>query len=173
MALIRSRAGAANMAPILMVVAFLSIGLFVWWLSATAEPTEVVIVEEVVDEAAAEGAVAWADFGADPESFAGQEITIPGVQVASLLGGQAFWAQLPSETPYLIKLGDDLVAGGVSVTSGDAGDITGTVHMMSDSVLNAWEAAGAFTDPVNRIEAEFATSFFEAQAIMVGPPEGS
>lgn len=175
MALIRSREGAAqNLTMPLMLVAFVAIGGFLYWLSANAEPTQV-LIEEATPERneGSGGVVSWSDFGVDPESFSGSTITVPGVQVASLLGSQAFWAQLPNETPYLVKLGEALVASGAAVSSGDTGEVTGTVHMMSDSILNAWEAAGAFTDPVNRIEAEFATSFFEAESFVVPPPAGS
>lgn len=174
MALIRSRKGAAqNMTLPLMLLAFALMAGFMYWLSITAEPTEVAIVEETTPSVADGASVAWADFAMDPESYVEQRITIPGLEVASLLGSQAFWAQLPNETPYLVKLGESLVADSTSVVSGDLGDFTGRVHLMSDSVLNAWEAAGAFTDPVNRIEAEFATSFFEAESVTMASPGGS
>lgn len=172
MASFRSREGAAQSATLpLMVISFVLIGGFMYWLSVTAEPTQVAIVEED-DDAATGAAVPWSTFGADPESHEGQTVTVSGVPVSSRLGTQAFWAELPNETPYLVKFGSQLVADSVTVSAGDRGDITGTVHMMSDSVLDAWEAAGAFSDPVNRIEAEFATSFLEAETFRVAPSGG-
>jgi hypothetical protein len=38
---------------------------------------------------------------------------------------------------------------------------------MSDSVLDAWEAGGSFTNDVNRIEAEFAEHYLEAMQVEV------
>ena len=118
----------------------------------------------------------WIQFSGDPSAFAGRSITIPDIEVNSLLGtGQAFWSQMAdaNETPFLFKLGDQLVADGMLVVSGDVGDASGTLLTMSDSILDAWEAAGAFSDPVNRIEAEFATSFFEVETFLVEIPGGS
>ena len=174
MAWIRSEKGASeSMALPLMILTFVLVAGFLYWLSVTAEPTQVAIVEEDDPADMASGAaVSWDAFGADPQSYAGREISLSRVEISSLLGTQAFWTQLPNETPYLFKMGDQLVTDGMVVAVGDLGDITGMVHMMSDSVLNAWEAAGAFPDPVNRIEAEFATSFFEATTLAVAAPEG-
>lgn len=173
MALIRSREGASQTATLpLMVLAFVLIGGFMYWLAVTAEPTQVAIVEDGDSTGTAMGSsMSWARFAADPTAHVDQQVTVSGVQVTSLLGSQAFWATLPNEQPYMVKLGPELVADGVTVTAGQTGQVTGMVHMMSDSVLNAWEAAGAFTDPVNRIEAEFATSFLEA-ATFTGATSG-
>lgn len=176
MALMSSRRGAAeSMALPLMILTFVAIGGFMFWLSRTAEPTQVAVDEERSSRAPAEGGgmlLGWNEFGANPQSYAGQLITLRPVQVASLLGQGAFWTQLPNETPFLIKLGDTLITDGLVVASGDVGELTGTVHVMSDSVLNAWQDAGVFTDDVQRIEAEFATSFLEAQIFAIQVPEG-
>lgn len=176
MALMSSRRGAAeSMALPLMILTFVAIGGFMFWLSRTAEPTQVAVVEEGGSGTPAAGGgtlVGWNEFGANPQSYEGQTITLRPVRVASLLGQGAFWTQLPNETPFLIKLGATLVADGLVVASGDVGELTGTVHTMSDSVLNAWQDAGVFTDDVQRIEAEFATSFLEAEAFAIQVPEG-
>ena len=176
MALMSSRRGAAeSMALPLMILSFVAIGGFMFWLSRAAEPTQVAVVEDGgsdTDAAAGGMRVAWSEFGANPQSYEGQMITLRPVQVASLLGQGAFWTQLPNETPFLIKLGDTLIADGLVVASGDLGELTGTVHTMTDSVLNAWQAAGVFTDDVQRIEAEFATTFLEAEAFAIQGPEG-
>jgi len=177
MAWISSRKGAAeNLALPLMIGTFVVIGGFMYWLSVTAEPTQIAIIEDRGDVVVADGArVGWGQFSADPSAWAGQSITIPDIAVNSLLGsGQAFWSQMSDaqETPFLFKFGDQLVADGMVVIVGDVGDASGTLLSMSDSILNAWEAAGAFNDPVNRIEAEFATTFFEVETFLVDIPEG-
>lgn len=176
MALMSSRRGAADsMALPLMILSFVLIGGFMFWLSRTAEPTSVAVMEDG-DSDAPTGAggtlVGWSEFGVDPQSYAGQTITLRPVSVASLLGQGAFWTQLPNETPFLIKLGETLIAEGLVIAPGDAGELTGMVHTMSDSVLNAWQEAGVFTEEVQRIEAEFATSFLEADAFTIQVPEG-
>ena len=177
MAWISSRKGAADsLALPLMIGTFVVITGFLYWLSVTAEPTQVAIVEGGRDVVVSEGTrVGWGQFSADPSAYTGQSITLPDVAVNSLLGaGQAFWSQMAdaNETPFLFKLGDQLVADGMLVVSGDVGDASGMLFTMSDSTLDAWEAAGAFNDPVNRIEAEFATSFFEIETFLVDIPEG-
>jgi hypothetical protein len=174
MSLMSSRRGAAeSMTLPLMVLSFVLIGGFMYWLSVTAEPTKVLMEEDApIDAALADDAVTWAAFAADPTSFAGQTISVPGVPVASLLGIGAFWSQFPNETPYLVKLTPALLADSLSVATGDVGDLRGTVHMMTDSVLNAWQEAGVFTNDVQRIEAEFATSFLEAEGFEVRGPAG-
>ncbi len=176
MTLMSSRRGAAeSMALPLMILSFVAIGGFLFWLSRTAEPTSVAVVEEGGSSTAAAAGgmlVGWNDFGANPGSYEGQMITLRPVRVASLLGHGAFWTQLPNETPFLIKLGDALIADGLVVASGDVGELTGTVHTMSDSVLNAWQDGGVFTEDVQRIEAEFASSFLEAEAFAIQVPEG-
>jgi len=178
MAWISSRKGAAdNLALPLMIGTFVAIAGFMYWLSVTAEPTQVAIIEDGGDAVVTDGdRVGWIQFSGDPSAFAGRSITIPDIEVNSLLGtGQAFWSQMAdaNETPFLFKLGDQLVADGMLVVSGDVGDASGTLLTMSDSILDAWEAAGAFSDPVNRIEAEFATSFFEVETFLVEIPGGS
>ncbi|MEZ4423337.1 MAG: hypothetical protein R3E98_08015, partial [Gemmatimonadota bacterium] len=54
------------------------------------------------------------------------------------------------------------------LTSGGTATVTGTVRMMSDSVLDAWQAGGSFANDVNRIEAEFAESYIDATRVTAG-----
>jgi hypothetical protein len=118
------------MALPLMILSFVAIGGFLFWLSRTAEPTSVAVVEEGGSSTAAAAGgmlVGWNDFGANPGSYEGQMITLRPVRVASVLGQGAFWTQLPNETPFLIN---------------------------------------------QRIEAEFASSFLEAEAFAIQVPEG-
>lgn len=171
-----TRAGAASKLSLpLMILAFVAVIGFMYWLNITAQPTEVAVAEEGLEDDETAVTVSLGDFQMNPESYEGQSIRLNGVQVSSRLGGQAFWTTLPNEQPYLIHFGTDLVTEEFSVTQGDVVNLMGTVMMMSPEVLDAWQAGGAFTNDVQRIEAEFATSFVEASSvdIRLAPGGGS
>ena len=160
---LKSRAGAVRLATLLMILCFLGVTGFLYWLSITAEPTEIVIEEpeaEMVNE------VAFAAFSAGTDAFVGQEISIRAVSVTSLLEPHAFWTYLADgQTPYLLHLSEALLADSVTVSTGAAYDVTGMVTVMTVDILDAWEAAGAFPLAVNRSLAEFAENFIEVTAI--------
>ena len=91
------------------------------------------------------------------------------------MGEQAFWTQLPNEENFFIKLGQELTGDSVpvTVTSGDTlSFVVGTLRIMNDSTLDAWEAQGAFANtPTGRIEAEFADLFLELVHLEESAPE--
>lgn len=161
----KSRVGAANLGTPLMILSFGVIAGFVYWLSVTAEPTQVVIQEPT--EAPADGTLSMSEFSTDPTQHIDTEVTLQDVPVTSLLGPHSFWTSLSdaNDTPYLVHLSPDLTAAGTSVTAGSTLDIRGTVLAMSDSILDAWEAAGAFPGGADRIQAEFAENFIEAAEV--------
>jgi hypothetical protein len=163
------RGAAEKLALPLMVLSFLALGGFLYWLNITAEPTEVTIVEEEA-EGGSGSAISVDEFLASPEAQTGQSIEVAGARVSSRLGTQAFWIG-PDDRPYLVKMSPDLVAAGGTVLVEQIVSLRGTVHTMSDSVLNAWQELGAFSNDGDRIVAEFATSFFEVDEI-VGQAEG-
>lgn len=161
----RAQAGAVNPGVPLMLLSFLAIAGFLYWLSVSAVPTEVAVVEP---EEPIGNEVAMTTFSAGTASYIGREVTLRGIPVVTLLGAHAFWTQLSDaqNTPYLVHLSDALVADSVAAAAGDAVDVTGTVLAMSDSVLDAWETAGAFTNgETDRFQAEFAENFLEASAV--------
>ena len=168
-----SRRGFADKLSLpLMLVSFIIVGGFLYWLSVTAEPTEVAIVEESTDEGSGASTIlSSADFLANPEGQIDAVVEVTGARVASSLGAQAFWIG-PDDRPYLVKLSPALVEAGMRVLVQSMVDITGTVFMMSDSVLTSWDSLGVFTNPGDRIVAEFATSFLEAQAVESMPGGG-
>lgn len=163
--LLKSRSGAVQPATLLMLLCFLVMGGFLYWISITAEPTEVVIEEP--DEDVMVNEVAFADFSAGPPTYLGQELTLRGVMVSSPLGPHAFWTSLGDvqQTAYLLHFSDLLVADSVSVTAGSTVDVSGTVMQMSDSILDAWEAAGSLPGAADRIQAEFAETFIEVTVL--------
>ncbi len=166
MATLGSRRGFADKLSLpLMIVSFLILGGFLYWLSVTAEPTEVAIAEETTDEGPGASAIlALDDFLANPEGQLDAVVEITGARVASRLGTQAFWIG-PDDRPYLVKMGPEVIEAGTDVLVESIVNITGTVFMMSDSVLTAWDGQGVFSNEGDRIVAEFATSFLEAALV--------
>ena len=168
---LKSRAGAAKLGTPLMILCFLAIGGFLYWLSITAEPTTIV-VEEVSDDELA-NVVVFADFSAATGSYVGQEISLEDIAVTSLLGPHCFWTSLADaqQTAYLLHFSEAALADSVSVMSGASVTVTGTVMAMSDSILDAWEAAGAFPQSTDRFQAEFAEDFIEVSSVAMDEAE--
>lgn len=168
---LKSRAGAAKLGTPLMILCFLAMGGFLYWLSITAEPT-MIVVEEASDAELA-NLVAFADFSAATNSYVGQEISLEEIDVTSLLGPHCFWTSLQDAqgTAYLLHFSQEALADSVSVVSGGSVTVTGTVMAMSDSILNAWEAAGAFPQESDRFQAEFAEDFIEVSLIAMEEAE--
>ncbi len=168
-----SRRGAASGAgTLLMLVSFAAIGGFMYWLNLTtaANEAEVMVEEEpVAEDTGMEGAVVTlADFSGGPEAYEGQMIQMADVEVTSLLGNHAFWTKLTNDQPYLVRVDPVLFERGLSLVPGTTASFSGTVMSMTDSILDAWESGGSFTNDVNRIEAEFAETFVAATAVNSG-----
>ena len=167
---LKSRAGAAKLGVPLMILCFLTVGGFLYWLSRSAEPTE---VAEVVEEtgAALANVVALSEFSTGTAAYVGQEVTLEGIEVVSLLGTQALWMNLENGTPYLLHLTEMALADSVAVAQGDVVTVSGAVMEMSDSILDAWAAAGAFSQETDRIQAEFAVDFLEVTLVIADAAE--
>ena len=166
-----SRRGAVDMGMVLMVVAFAVIGGFLFWLSGQAAMEREMAV--VVDTSAAEGpdesvrTVTGEEIQMDATPFEGQEIRLAAFNVASLLGTQGFWLEMPNGNPFLVSMSAEVMAEGTTVSPGSRATVVGTVHAMSDSVLTAWTSAGTIAEG-DRIVAEFATHFLQADHVQVG-----
>lgn len=158
MGILRSRKGSTT-AMLLMVVAFASVGGFMYWLNKQAAATEVVVVDETPESTAATG-MAFAEFASDPAAYMEGEVQVQGVEVASLMGEHQFWTQLNPNTPFLVRLNPDVVSGGLTFAYGDVLSVKGQVRTMNDSTLTSWVDAGTMTED-QRFEAEFAESFLE------------
>lgn len=150
-----------------MLLSVVMIGGFMYWLSVSSEPTPVTIVQdEEPEEEAGVLTVSVDSFAQDPDSWVGGDVRIRGVQASSNMGPQAYWLDMPTGVPFLLKLGPTLVADSAfSVEVGTPYTVVGTMYAMNDSVLNAWEASGAIADEGQRMQAEFATSFLEARSM--------
>jgi hypothetical protein len=165
-----SRRGFADKLSLpLMILAFVVVIGFLFWLNVTAKPTQVDIVEEEVRASSGASAIlSEADFLSGPGQYEGQIVEVTDARVASGLGSQAFWIG-PDGTPFLVKMGPELVEAGTQVLNLQRLHLTGTVWVMSDSTHAAWDALGAFPNEGDRIVAEFAigSPFLEVTAIEV------
>lgn len=170
-----SRRGAADLGMPLMFLAFITIGGFLWWLSGEAAAERALVIVEDTTTATDMGTattIAATDLETDATPFEGQLVRVAGLNVASMLGTQGFWLDLPNQSPFLVSMSEDVMAEGVPVTLGQPATVTGVVHAMSDSVLSAWTAAGTIGDG-ERLAAEFATHYLEATGIVVANPSGA
>lgn len=173
-----SRAGAANLTPLLMVASFAAMIGFLVWLGSTSEGTEAVMMDEetveLPDTSAEAGAVEASldQLIQQPDQLEGQVIKITEIEIASRLGPEAFFLDLP-QSPFLVKMDSAMVARGQSVPPPEVNvTVTGTVHAMNDSIVSAWAEAGAITEG-NRPLVEFATHWLEAATMRaVGPTPG-
>jgi len=158
MTLFGSRRGASGAATMMMLVAFLGIGGFMYWLNGAAQPAEVEVVEEPVDDGTPR--VTYDDFATDPATHLGQVIRVTGVPVTSGFGSNGFWTQASGGQPFLVH-----VSGTPTIPAGGTAEMVGSVMSMSDSVLTAWEEAGHIAGAGDRAAAEFSEAFFEAESV--------
>lgn len=160
-----------------MIVAVLMVGGFMTWLAMTAQESEVVVVEDEVEDPSTMGTIAVTpdDLMANASGLTGQNVSLAGVQVASVVGQQAFWILLPNQNPYLIKLGPELVGAGFAVRSGESVSVVGRIVTMTDSVLAAWQQEGAIADENQRLEVEYVLgqTFLEAREAHRGESDGA
>lgn len=110
--------------------------------------------------------VALTDFSENPDAFIGMRLVLHGVTPQSSMGPEAYWIDMPSNLPFLVKASSRLAAsGGFSMKVGLQYDIGGRIFAMTDSVLSAWEKSGAIQNEGERMQAEFATSFMEVEMV--------
>ena len=165
-----SRHGAVDLGVPLMILAFVVIGWFLYWLNeeAAAERALGVIEDTTVTATDLSSAttISAADIQLDASPFEGQLIRLAGLDVASRLGAQGFWLTLPNRNPFLVSLSDEVVAEGVSVSSGQTVSVIGTVISMNDSIATSWTAAGTINEG-ERLAAAYATHFIEAARVEI------
>ena len=173
-----SRRGASNLGVPLMILAFATIGGFLYWLNGQAS-------QEMAERQAYADSVAAAEEAernrpplVDPEriqmdasGFEDRAIRLEGLPVASNLGTQGFWLEMPNGNPFLVSIGSEAEVEG-SVEPGVSVDVTGTVYAMNDSVLTVWTESESIGDG-DRLAAEFATHFIEVLELRVVPDGGS
>jgi hypothetical protein len=166
------RRGAANLGMPLMIVAFLTMIGFLYWLNLQARKQDAEEQAALAEQAAADSAEA--DLGAitidpsalqmDASPYEGQVVKMEGLPVASGLGQQGFWLEMPNKNPFLVSMTDAVRAEGVTVSQGQRATVVGTIRAMSDSVLDAWSTAGTISEG-DRLAAEFATYYLDAARV--------
>jgi hypothetical protein len=92
-------------------------------------------------------------------ALAGQTVRVNGLKVVSRLGPNGFWVELPNKNPFLVVTSEASTVDPQTMV-----DVVGTVTVMNDSILTAWVSSGAITEN-QKLEAEFATEFLQAQAV--------
>jgi hypothetical protein len=165
-----------------MILAFVAMAVFLYWLSLQSQKQKAVEIREdsvaqaaaAADSASSAGAtlVSPTDLQNSTAQYAGQSVKVTGLTVASQLGKQGFWLDLPSGSPFLVSLPDSLRAQGASAPTGQMATVIGTIKPMSDSVVNAWTAAGTITQ-ADRAAASFAQFFLEATRVQTSAPGGA
>lgn len=159
----------------LMIVAFLAIGGFLYWLNVVSEPTDIAVAEE--DPRAAlpmPVPASLAQFTEEPERYQGERVRIPNVRVTDIMGTELFWIALADEdeSTYLVQMDRDWIERDLQVLPGDVMTLTGTVHAMTEEVVEAMELAGAFTEEGQRGVVEAQESYLVADELEIhsAPP---
>jgi hypothetical protein len=154
------------------LAAILVVAVFLVWLALTSEPSVVVAPEETGGDTTALAAanetatvVAPTEFEGNQQTYWGQEIQLQNVAVASTMGPQIVWIELPSGAPFLVKMNDALVQSGQAVAPQSRVTVVGRVLEKTDSVLSAWQQSGALQNDGHRQQAEFGTTYMEARRI--------
>lgn len=170
-----SRRGATNLGMPLMIVAFAVMGGFLYWLSGqtAAERAQRQAVADSIAAAeeereASEGVTLLAAdaIQMDASPYEGQEIRLEAVPVASTLGTQGYWLEMPNGNPFLLSLSDEVRDDAADLETGDEVTVEGTIVAINDSVLTAWTEAGTIGEG-DRLAAEFATHFMEASRVQI------
>jgi hypothetical protein len=176
-----SRRGAVDVGVVLMILAFVVIGFFLFWLQRQAEIERATarVVEDTGmalpddDPYAGATSVAAADLvtGAGAEAYVGQVVRVEPTEVASALGRQGFWLDVP-QSPFLVSYSPELLADGVVAAPGSRVTVAGTVFAMTDSVAASWLEAGRIGEG-DQLAASFSSYFIEAERIQTGARGGN
>ena len=166
-----SRRGAADLSILLMLMAFAAIGGFLFWLMSEAgAQRELRLLEDTTevatDDIGSATTVSAVDLQTDPTLFERQNIRIAGLTLAGTLGTQGFWLELPNRNPFLVSMSEQVMAEGPVLPVGQPATVTGVLHAVGDSALTAWSEAGTISEG-DRLAAEFATHFVEANQVVV------
>ena len=176
--LLKLRAGADRLGMRLMITSFVVIAGFTYWLSVTAKPTEILPPDQK-DELA--NLITFAQFSTGPDEYLGEVVSLEDIEIVANFGNHGHWINLEdvNRNGYLLHVSDSVRADTTAVSrvaEGTTVAVTGRVVATTDSVLDVWEAAGAFTGPADRIVAQGTRylNFIEVTGIRVleTPPPG-
>lgn len=139
-----SRRGAANLAPVLMLLSFLSMAGFMVWLNWSAETTQAVVMDEGADSATVDVApVSVEQLQAAPGEYLGQLVSLEGASVTSQLGPGAFLVSGgEGSESFLVVLDSALVESGGLAPAAGSTDVVGTVREKAETDVEQWIQSG-------------------------------
>ena len=172
-----SRTGAANVAVILAILAFVAMGGLIYWLQVTAEPTqrEVPVPEETTQDEPPLLDVPVAEIESirsEPAGYVDIEVALRNQTINSFLGERGVWIG-PSDNPFLVMVDSAAYAAAPELAVEDPVHVQGEIRAMSDSILDAWEAQSAIEGEGDRAVASFAEYFLEANDIEMAEAGGA
>lgn len=168
---VEEKAGGRN-TWILMAVAILAVaGLMAWLAAATKDVDRTVAVDEgaaadTAVAAAGGGAVALSAISAAPDTFAGRQVRVENVEVASKIGPRAFWALTDEGDRFLLTLGP-AVADTTAIAQGQVVTVRGTVAPRTDALLDEWAQNGVIR-PEARQDAGIASHYLQVVEVVGG-----
>lgn len=140
---------------------------FVAWLSMTAEPSVSPLTMEDDTTAAGPAAaspVTAGDFEPNVDTYRGRTIELQDVPVVQHMGQSIVWVELPSGSPFLVKVSDAVAANGLPAAQSRV-HVVGIVREKSPALLQQWQDSGILESAGQRTQAEFGSSYIEATAI--------
>jgi hypothetical protein len=102
-----------------------------------------------------------------PDQFVGRDVRVANIGVATPVGTQAFFLDVP-QSPFLVKLDQTLIDQGRPLPTG-AVTVVGPMRAMTDSIMRDWLAKG-YIAAGDQILVEFSTHFIEARTVEAGAP---
>jgi len=161
------------MAILWMVLALVVVVGFLTWLGMASEPTTVAVIENENDDDDATtgaGGVSVVDrdvLAGDRSQYEGQRIRVQGVESTGRLGPAIFWGELGDmerQVPVLVRV-DAAAAEAAQLESGVPYTITGTVHRVTEELVEEWGAAGEFAGEGEQLQATFADYYIQASEV--------
>ncbi len=150
-----------------MIASFVLMGGFLYWLSATAEPTPPPVIEQGRDEQSRgpiANLVAIEDLARTPADYVAQMVRVENTDVAQPLGDITFFVN--TRQPVLVRMHPDMVAAGEPIPSGYV-TVVGRVREMNDSIVSDWVTSGSVTE-ANQMLVEFASHYILTEALFPG-----
>ena len=167
------RRGAAGLTvPLMIMAVVIGVGFFYWlYVQASDQKAKEQMQLDSIQAAKANAypdarEVAGTDLEQDPAGLVGALVKVEPLPVASDLGTQGFWLELPNKNPFLVSLDDSLIADSLKVPAGKNVEVVGIIMAMTDSVVNSWVKAGHISQG-DKLAAQFATHYLQARHVEV------
>lgn len=129
-----------SLSTVIMIVAFLGIGGFMYWLYIASEPTEFAVAEEGEQTRL----VSLSEYAQNPAAHQDGRIELDGVEVQEPMGTHLFFFEVPGYGAYLARVDRELVEDGLILLPGDRGRVVGSVRSITEATIDGWEAEGLF-----------------------------